>query len=170
MVRKLLLLIVACSFTIVVYAWPGVNLKPLSKRKSDLALGESGTYYQLSDNERKELVWMAKAANAAYLNVDKPLGYRSFSRAEWHAVAEGCDELVYTEDGYFKVGRSGLRGRLMVNMLNEGRVVLALSGTDTLNLESFCRDTWNSVSHATSYTPGQYRQALKIDTGRDDSK
>ena len=81
------------------------------------------------------------------------------------AVAEGCDEMVYTEDGYFKVGSSGLRGRLMVNMLNEGRVVLALSGTDTLNLESFCRDTWNSVSHATSYTPGQYRQALKIMNG-----
>ena len=59
---------------------------------------------------------MAKAANAAYPNIDKPLGYRSFSRAEWDAVAEGCDEMVYTEDGYFNVG-SGLRGRLMVNML-----------------------------------------------------
>lgn len=158
---KLLLLIVVCSFTIVAYAWPGVNLKPLVKSKSDLLSGESGTYYQLSDNERKELVWMAKAANAAYLDGDKPLGYRSFSRAEWDAVADGCDEITYTEDGYFKVG-SGLRGRLMVNMVNEGRVVLALSGTDTINCESFCKDTWNSVSHATSYTPGQYRQALKI--------
>lgn len=160
--RIVVILAIFCSYS--VYAWPGLNVKPLAKHKSGLAPGESGTYYQLSDNERKELVWMAKAANAAYLNVDKPLGYRSFSRAEWNAVAEGCDEMVYTEDGYFNVG-SGLRGRLMVNMLNEGRVVLALSGTDTFNLESFCKDTWNSVSHATSYTPGQYRQVLKIMNG-----
>ena len=41
---KLLLLIVVCSFTIVAYAWPGVNVKPLAKLKSDLASGESGTY------------------------------------------------------------------------------------------------------------------------------
>ena len=149
---------------VLLLGWVGLDVKPLQKPRSDLAPGQSGTYGQLSDDERKELAWMAKAANAAYLNVDKPLGYRSFSRAEWDAVAEGCDEMVYTEDGYFNVG-SGLRGRLMVNMLNEGRVVLALSGTDTHNLESFCKDTWNSVSHATSYTPGQYRQALKIMNG-----
>jgi hypothetical protein len=47
---KLLLLIVVCSFTIVAYACPGVNVKPLAKLKSDLASGESGTYSQLSDN------------------------------------------------------------------------------------------------------------------------
>lgn len=146
------------------FAWPGLNIKPLAKNRSELSSGQSGTYYQLSDNERKELVWMAKAANAAYPDGDKPLGYRSFSRAEWDAVAEGCDEIVYTEDGYFNVG-SGLRGRLMVNMLNEGRVILALSGTDTSSVASFCKDTWNSVSHATSYLPGQYRQALRIMNG-----
>ena len=112
-----IVVILAIFWSYSVYAWPGLNVKPLAKHTSGLAPGESGTYYQLSDNERKELVWMAKAANAAYPNIDKPLGYRSFSRAEWDAVAEGCDEMVYTEDGYFNVG-SGLRGRLMVNMLN----------------------------------------------------
>lgn len=74
--------------------WVGVDLKPLEKPRSELALGESGSYFQLSDNERKELVWMAKAANAAYPGVSKPLGYRSFSRKEWDACAAECDELA----------------------------------------------------------------------------
>lgn len=159
---------------LVVDAWPGLNVKPLVKHKSDLAPGESGTYYQLSDNERKELVWMAKAANAAYLNVDKPLGYRSFSRAEWDAVAEGCDEIVYTEDGYFNVG-NGLRGRLMVNMLNEGRVVLALSGTDfkpgKIPFSESLKDGGAALLHVLPSALGgkktvlQYDQALKIMKG-----
>lgn len=168
---KLLLLIVVCSFTIVAYAWPGLNVKPLAKQKSGLAPGESGTYYQLSDNERKELVWMAKAANAAYLNVDKPLGYRSFSRAEWDAVAVGCDELVYTEDGYFNVG-SGLRGRLMVNMLNEGRVVLALSGTDfgsEISQSETEKDLKSAMEHLNPFKDPekseQYAQALQVMKG-----
>ena len=156
------------------FAWPGLKVKPLAKNKSDLAPGESGAYYQLSDNERKELVWMAKAANAAYPNVDKPLGYRSFSRAEWDAVAEGCDEMVYTEDGYFNVG-NGLRGRLMVNMLNEGRVVLALSGTDfkpgKIPFSESLKDGGAALLHVLPSALGgkktvlQYDQALKIMKG-----
>ena len=45
--------------------WPGVDVKPLRKERSDLGPGQSGTYYQLSDSERKELVWMAKAAKTS---------------------------------------------------------------------------------------------------------
>ena len=153
------------------FAWSGLNVRPLAKGKSDLAPGESGTYYQLSDNERKELVWMAKAAKAAYEKESKPLGYRSFSRAEWDVVAEGCDDIVYTEDGYFRIGDSGLRGRLMVNMLNEGRVILALSGTD-FGLEEIisgetAKDAIASVHHYFSKKQcvNQYRQALKVMNG-----
>ena len=153
------------------FAWPGLKVKPLAKNKSDLALGESGTYYQLSDNERKELVWMAKAAKAAYEKESKPLGYRSFSRDEWDSVAEGCDDIVYTEDGYFRIGDSGLRGRLMVNMLNEGRVILALSGTD-FGLKEFvsgetAKDAIASIHHYFSIKQcvDQYRQALRIMQG-----
>lgn len=151
------------------FAWPGSNVKPLAKHKSELPPGQSGTYYQLSDNERKDLVWMAKAANAAYPDEDKPLGYRSFSRVEWDAVAQGCDEIVYTEDGYFNVG-SGLRGRLMVNMLNEGRVILALSGTDfnreKLQLDETIKDLVAAGLHdLTANCSGQYEQALRVMKG-----
>ena len=140
--------------------WVGVDLKPLEKPRSELALGESGSYFQLSDNERKELVWMVKAANAAYPGVSKPLGYRSFSRKEWDACAAECDEIVYTEDGYFNVG-SGLRGRLMVNMLNEGRVVLALSGCD-LDLNTVgegLKDVSQCIEQYFTCTAQQYEQA-----------
>ena len=146
--------------------WLGVDFKPLRKERSDLASGQSGTYYQLSDSERKELVWMAKAANAAYPGVSKPLGYRSFSRKEWNACADGCDEIVYTDDGYFNVG-SGLRGRLMANMLNEGRVILALSGCD-LDLNTVgagLQDVSQCVKHYFTCTARQYEQALKIMNG-----
>ena len=132
MVGKALMLVSLFAALLLNCGWVGVDVKPLEKSRSDLASGQSGTYYQLSDTERKELVWMAKAASAAYKGVEKPLGYRSFTRTEWDACAENCNELCYTEDGYFTVG-SGLRGRLMVNMINEGRVVLALCGTDDLS-------------------------------------
>ena len=151
------------------FAWPGLKVKPLAKNKSDLAPGESDTYYQLSDNERKELVWMAKAAMAAYENESKPLGYRSFSRDEWDSVAEGCDDIVYTEDGYFRIGDSGLRGRLMVNMLNEGRVILALSGTDFgegISPGETLKDVGSAGLHDIFVNcSGQYEQALKIMKG-----
>lgn len=148
------------------FGWVGVDLKPLEKPRSELAFGESGSYFQLSDNERKELVWMVKAANAAYPSVGKPLGYRSFSREEWDACAAGCDGIVYTEDGYFNVG-SGLRGRLMVNMLNEGRVVLALSGCD-LDLNTVgdgLKDVSQCIEQYFTCTAQQYEQALKIVNG-----
>lgn len=144
--------------------WVGQNVMPLAKRHSDLALGQSGTYYQLSDSERKELVWMAKAASAAYPDGDKPLGYRSFTLKEWNACSKECPELVYTEDGFFNVG-SGLRGRVMVHMVNEGRVILALSGCD-FDFEGLIKDGINTcVMHYIGSTPGQYQQALKLMEG-----
>ena len=35
------------------FGWVGVDLKPIEKPRSELAFGESGSYFQLSDNERK---------------------------------------------------------------------------------------------------------------------
>ena len=146
--------------------WTGVDVKPLRKDRSELAPGQSGTYYQLSDSERKELVWMAKAANAAYPGVSKPLGYRSFSKMEWDECAVGCEEVVYTKDGYFNVG-SGLRGRLMVNMLDEGRVVIALSGCDFgQSMKEGLKDGARAALHYLSAaTTGQYEEALRVMNG-----
>ena len=146
--------------------WPGVDVKPLRKERSDLAPGQGGTYYQLSDSERKELVWMAKAANAAYPGIAKPLGYRSFSKMEWDECAVGCEEVVYTTDGYFNVG-SGLRGRLMVNMLNEGRVVIALSGCDFEQgmKEGFKDGARAALHYLSAATNGQYEEALRVMNG-----
>ncbi len=157
--RIVLILAVGCLSA----GWIGQHIKPLAKKNSDLAQGASGTYYQLSDAERKELVWMAKAANAAYPDGEKPLGYRSFTRMEWDACSANCSELVYTEDGYFNVG-SGLRGRLMVHMVDEGRVVLALSGCD-FNLSDGPKDFLSCLKHYFCGTPDQYRQALRLMTG-----
>ena len=141
--------------------WVGVNVKPLKKDRSELAATQSGTYYQLSDKERKELVWMAKAANAAYPNVPKPLGYRSLTIDEWKRCTEGCDEFVYTEDGYFKVGDSGLRGRIMVGMLNDEKVILSFSGTDMASL----KDWRTNLGHALRLSMAQYAQSLKLMNG-----
>lgn len=167
-VKPSLIIVLVCLSV----GWVGVDVKPLSKERSDLAPGQSGTYYQLSDAERKELVWMAKAAKAAYPDGDKPLGYRSFTRAEWEACSKGCPELIYTEDGYFNVG-SGLRGRLMVHMVNEGRVVLALSGVDmNKGLSEFVKDIVEAGKHYLDaerfrklFSPEQYRQSLQLMNG-----
>ena len=167
-VKPSLIIVLVCLSV----GWVGVDVKPLQKERSDLAPGQSGTYYQLSDAERKELVWMAKAAKAAYPDGDKPLGYRSFTRAEWEACSKGCPELIYTEDGYFNVG-SGLRGRLMVHMVNEGRVVLALSGVDmNKGLSEFVRDIVEAGKHYLDaerfrklFSPEQYRQSLQLMNG-----
>lgn len=164
-VKPSLIIVLVCLSV----GWVGVDVKPLQKERSDLAPGQSGTYYQLSDAERKELVWMAKAAKAAYPDGDKPLGYRSFTRAEWEACSKGCPELIYTEDGYFNVG-SGLRGRLMVHMVNEGRVVLALSGVDmNKGLSEFVKDIVEAGKHYLDaerfrklFSPEQYRQSLQL--------
>ena len=117
---------------------------------------------------------MAKAAKAAYPDGDKPLGYRSFTRAEWEACSKGCPELIYTEDGYFNVG-SGLRGRLMVHMVNEGRVVLALSGVDDITkngIIEFAKDVVEAGKHyldaerfSRLFTSEQYRQSLQLMNG-----
>lgn len=153
---------VLCILILASCGWVGIDVKPVQKTRSDLVAGQSGTYYQLSDSERKELVWMAKAANAAYPGCEKPLGYRSISYDEWKRCAVGCDEVVYTEDGYFNVG-SGLRGRLMIHMMNEGRVVLSLSGCDFgQTTEEGLKDLAAAASHYFCGTPAQYRQALKI--------
>jgi len=167
-VKQSLIIVLVCLSV----GWVGVDVKPLQKERSDLAPGQSGTYYQLSDAERKELVWMAKAAKAAYPDGDKPLGYRSFTRAEWEACSKGCPELIYTEDGYFNVG-SGLRGRLMVHMVNEGRVVLALSGVDmNKGLSEFVKDIVEAGKHYLDaerfrklFSPEQYRQSLQLMNG-----
>ena len=151
--------------------WAGLDVEPLQKPRSDLAPGQSGTYAQLSDDERKELVWMAKAAKAAYADEAKPLGYRSFTYAEWDACSKDCSELSYCEDGSFIVG-SGLRGRLMVHMVNEGRVVLALCGVDDFKPDSglaaalASKDLTACFQHYEGRcTPDQYRQALKLMNG-----
>lgn len=167
-VKPSLIIVLVCLSV----GWVGVDVKPLQKERSDLAPGQSGTYYQLSDAERKELVWMAKAAKAAYPDGDKPLGYRSFTRAEWEACSKGCPELIYTEDGYFNVG-SGLRGRLMVHMVNEGRVVLALSGVDmNKGLSEFVKDIVEAGKYYLDaerfrklFSPEQYRQSLQLMNG-----
>lgn len=167
-VKPSLIIVLVCLSV----GWVGVDVKPLQKERSDLAPGQSGTYYQLSDAERKELVWMAKAAKAAYPDGDKPLGYRSFTRAEWEACSKGCPELIYTEDGYFNVG-SGLCGRLMVHMVNEGRVVLALSGVDmNKGLSEFVKDIVEAGKHYLDaerfrklFSPEQYRQSLQLMNG-----
>lgn len=167
-VKPSLIIVLVCLSV----GWVGVDVKPLQKERSDLAPGQSGTYYQLSDAERKELVWMAKAAKAAYPDGDKPLGYCSFTRAEWEACSKGCPELIYTEDGYFNVG-SGLRGRLMVHMVNEGRVVLALSGVDmNKGLSEFVKDIVEAGKHYLDaerfrklFSPEQYRQSLQLMNG-----
>lgn len=167
-VKPSLIIVLVCLSV----GWVGVDVKPLSKERSDFAPGQSGTYYQLSDAERKELVWMAKAAKAAYPDGDKPLGYRSFTRAEWEACSKECPELIYTEDGYFNVG-SGLRGRLMVHMVNEGRVVLALSGVDmNKGLSEFVKDIVEAGKHYLDaerfrklFSPEQYRQSLQLMNG-----
>ena len=167
-VKPSLIIVLVCLSV----GWVGVDVKPLQKERSDLAPGQSGTYYQLSDAERKELVWMAKAAKAAYPDGDKPLGYRSFTRAEWEACSKGCPELIYTEDGYFNVG-SGLRGRLMVHMVNEGRVVLAFSGVDmNKGLSEFVKDIVEAGKHYLDaerfrklFSPEQYRQSLQLMNG-----
>lgn len=167
-VKPSLIIVLVCLSV----GWVGVDVRPLQKERSDLAPGQSGTYYQLSDAERKELVWMAKAAKAAYPDGDKPLGYRSFTRAEWEACSKGCPELIYTEDGYFNVG-SGLRGRLMVHMVNEGRVVLALSGVDmNKGLSEFVKDIVEAGKHYLDaerfrklFSPEQYRQSLQLMNG-----
>lgn len=167
-VKPSLIIVLVCLSV----GWVGVDVKPLQKERSDLAPGQSGTYYQLSDAERKELVWMAKAAKAAYPDGDKPLGYRSFTRAEWEACSKGCPELIYTEDGYFNVG-SGLRGRLMVHMVNEGRVVLALSGVDmNKGLSEFVKDIveagkdyLDAERFRKLFSPEQYRQSLQLMNG-----
>lgn len=167
-VKPSLIIVLVCLSV----GWVGVDVKPLQKERSDLAPGQSGTYYQLSDAERKELVWMAKAAKAAYPDGDKPLGYRSFTRAEWEACSKGCPELIYTEDGYFNVG-SGLRGRLMVHMVNEGRVVLALSGVDmNKGLSEFVKDIVEAGKRYLDaerfrklFSPEQYRQSLQLMNG-----
>lgn len=145
--------------------WIGIDSPAKRHGTRILAKGESGAFSDLPEKERKELVWMAKAANAAYPGVPKPLGYRSFSRREWDACAVGCGELVYAEDGYFNAG-SGLRGRLMVNMLNEGRVVLALSGCDfDQDADAFVKDLTQCVSHYINIKAAQYEQALKVMSG-----
>ena len=144
--------------------WVGAELKPLEKHKSDLAAEQSGTYYQLSDGERKELVWMVKAALSAYPDGEKPLGYRSFTREEWNACAKDCPDFVYTEDGYFNVG-SGLRGRLMVHMVNEGRVVLSLCGCNFDDREEFAKDIKSCVAHYLTGAGKQHLQALNLMQG-----
>jgi len=158
--------------------WVGVNPKPLEKPSSSLSAGQSGTYHQLSDDERKELVWMAKAAKAAYADGEKPLGYRSFSKAEWDRCSVGCPEMHYAEDGAFTVG-SGLRGRLMVNMLNEGRVVLSLCGVDDINLNGGgglgdlfrSKDVSACIGHYRGKrSEAQYAQALRLMKGVLNSK
>ena len=146
--------------------WVGIENPCKRQGVQSLSNDGSGVFADLPENERKELVWMAKAANAAYPGVSKPFGYRSFSRQEWDACAIGCDELVYTEDGYFNVG-SGLRGRLMVNMLNEGRVILALSGCD-LDLATAgegLKDLGQCLAHYFTCTAKQYEQALRLMEG-----
>lgn len=145
--------------------WIGVDSPSVRKGAQAPAKGESGRFADLPENDRKELVWMAKAANAAYPGVPKPFGYRSFSRKEWDACSGECDELVYTGDGYFNVG-SGLRGRLMVNMLSEGRVVLALSGCDfDLSVGEFLKDVVECGAHYIKCTAAQYVQALRLMEG-----
>ena len=157
------LLLVVLS--LIASGWIGIDCPTKRQGTQSLVTGESGAFSDLPVSERKELVWMAKAANSAYQGEPKPLGYRSFSRREWDACAAGCDELVYAEDGYFNAG-SGLRGRLMVNMLNEGRVILALSGCDFgEDKEEFFKDLKQCVSHYVNIGAVQYKQALKVMNG-----
>lgn len=48
-VKPSLIIVLVCLSV----GWVGVDVKPLQKERSDLAPGQSGTYYQLSDAEQK---------------------------------------------------------------------------------------------------------------------
>ena len=124
-----------------------------------------GSFYQLSENEQKELLWMAKAANAAYIGGKMPIGFRPIFLEEWEKCAVDCGEIVYTTDGYFNVG-SGLRGRLMIDMLSGDRVILALSGCDFgISKKEFLKDAGQCVKHYFTCNAKQYKQALKVMNG-----
>ena len=123
------------------------------------------TFHQLSEDEQKELVSMAKAARAAYNGKFMPIGFRPVFQDEWKKCAAGCDEITYTTDGYFNVG-SGLRGRLMIDMMNGDRVILALSGCDfAIGKKEFLKDFGQCVKHYFTCSAAQYKQALKVMNG-----
>lgn len=84
----------------------------------------------LDGSARRELVEMARCAEAAYPDGEIPFWYRPLSRDEWRdAAAEvGYSDDIYSEDGFMVVG-NGLRGRLMAHRLT-GRTVIAWSGCD----------------------------------------
>lgn len=87
-------------------------------------------FAELDGVMRRELVEMARCAEAAYPDGDIPSWYRPLTREEWKAaVADaGYSDDIYSEDGFVVVG-NGLRGRLMAHRLT-GRTVVAWSGCD----------------------------------------
>lgn len=87
-------------------------------------------FAELDGVMRRELVEMARCAEAAYPDGDIPSWYRPLTREEWRtAVADaGYSDDIYSEDGFVVVG-NGLRGRLMAHRLT-GRTVVAWSGCD----------------------------------------
>ena len=145
--------------------WVGTNPKPLQQSFSKLSPKEGGKFLDLSNGERKELVWMAKAASSAYDDEQKPLGYRSISHEEWRQVAQDCPNIHYTQDGLFTVGASGLRGRIMINMMNEGRIILALSGCDAGKGFSEGLKDIGAVLTQNLWEPRQYEESLRLMKG-----
>lgn len=87
-------------------------------------------FAELEGVMRRELVEMARCAEAAYPDGNIPSWYRPLTREEWKAaVADaGYSDDIYSEDGFVVVG-NGLRGRLMAHRLT-GRTVVAWSGCD----------------------------------------
>lgn len=87
-------------------------------------------FAELDGVMRRELVEMARCAEAAYPDGDIPSWYRPLTREEWKAaVADaGYADDLYAEDGFVVVG-NGLRGRLMTHRLT-GRTIVAWSGCD----------------------------------------
>ena len=131
----------------------------------DVPLYKEG-FGDLSPSERRRLVDMAVCAKAAYPMHSLPPGYRAMSRDEWKALASGCPDGMYSDDGYITVW-NGLRGRLMVH-LESGRNVVAWSGCDNFkgNEMECVKDVITSIKHIfAGSVRSQYEQALGVCRG-----
>ena len=130
--------------------------------------GSSATdsFGTLAPGDRERLVKMAVCAKAAYPHEALPTGYRAMTRAEWDNLASGCPDGVYSDDGYLTIW-DGLRGRLMVHVASERRVV-AWSGCDDFTGGEFdgLKDLAVSIKHVlTGSVRRQYEQALAVCRG-----
>lgn len=127
--------------------------------------GSSATdsFGTLAPGDRERLVKMAVCANAAYPSETLPPGYRAMTRIEWNDLSVGCPGVAYSDDGYISIF-NGLRGRLMVHVASERRVV-AWSGCDSFSKREIegLKDLMVGVKHVLAGSvSSQYEQALAV--------